>query len=161
MPDIKVFIGTEPKTEIARKVLQHSIQRRTTSIVTFTPMIGAEWEYATEGLQVGTGFSLRRWMIPEACNWQGHAIYLDADQIVFKDIAGLLQMGIEAMRDRTSAAMTYQPDKFNPKPWPQSSVMVIDCLKAKNYFEWSRRYMFDWLKKNPTKQAYADFMHAK
>ncbi len=32
MPDIKVFIGTEPKTEIARKVLQHSIQRRTASI---------------------------------------------------------------------------------------------------------------------------------
>lgn len=161
MPDIKVFIGTEPKTEIARKVLQHSIQRRTTSIVTFTPMIGAEWEYATEGIQVGTGFSLRRWMIPEACNWQGHAIYLDADQIVFKDIAGLLQMGIDAMRDKTSAAMTYQPDKFNPKPWPQSSVMVIDCLKAKNHFEWSRRYMFDWLKKHPTKQAYAEFMHAK
>lgn len=160
MSDIRIFIGTEPKTEIARKVLEHSIRRHTLSNVICTPMIGSEWEYPTEGIQVGTGFSLRRWMIPAACNWKGHAIYMDADQIVFRAVDDLLETGIKAMANGSSAAMTYQPDKFNPKPWPQSSVMVIDCSRAKNYFEWSKRHMLDWLRRHPTKQAYAEFMHA-
>ena len=59
---VRVFIGTEPKTEIPRKVLECSILRRTEMRVEFTPMIGREWEYSTAGIHVGTGFSLRRWM---------------------------------------------------------------------------------------------------
>lgn len=160
MSEIRIFIGTEPKTEIARKVLEHSIRRHTLSAVQCVPMIGPEWEYSTAGIQVGTGFSLRRWFIPEACNWDGYAIYLDADQLVFWPVDELLNVGIKAMSNGSSAAMTYQPDKFNSKPWPQSSVMVIDCNRAKSYFEWSRRHVLDWMRRNPTKQAYAEFMHA-
>ena len=160
MSDIRVLIGTEPKTEIARKVLEHSIRRHTISTVVCTPMIGPAWEYPIAGIQVGTGFSLRRWLIPAACNWKGYAIYLDADQIVFRAIDDLLSAGIEAIKNGSSAAMTYQPDKFNPKPWPQSSVMVIDCDRAKNEKEWDKTYMLNWLRQNPSKQAYAEFMHA-
>jgi len=160
MSAIRIFIGTEPKTEIARKVLEHCVRRHTNTPVIFTPMIGPEWEYSTDGIQVGTGFSLRRWLIPSACNWEGHAIYLDADQIVFRAIDVLLDTGIKAMANGSSAAMTYQPDKFNPKPWPQSSVMVIDCVRAKNHFEWKKQNMLEWLRQNSTKQSYAEFMHA-
>lgn len=37
----------------------------------------------------GTGFSGFRWAIPELMNFEGHAIYLDADQLLLDDIAKL------------------------------------------------------------------------
>ena len=61
---VRVYIGSEPKTEIARKVLQCSINRRTNADVEYVVMMGKEWEYDHSKFHVGTGFSLRRWMIP-------------------------------------------------------------------------------------------------
>lgn len=156
---IRVFIGTEPKTEIARKVLEFSIRRRTRSPVEFTPMIGEHWEYSIEGIAVGTGFSLRRWMIPQRCGWEGRAIYLDADQLVMGDIAELAAFA-DSIRDKPySAWMTYQPDKFSSKPWPQSSVMVIDCAAAKNLWGWHIEQVLSHLRGKPDRRAYADLMH--
>lgn len=160
---VRVFIGTEDKTEIARKVLECSIQRHTESIVDFTPMIGKQWEYKHDDIPIGTGFSLRRWMIPAYCDWQGRAIYLDADQLVFGDIHELWSLpdllptikGQEAC----SAWMTFQPDKYNVKPAPQSSVMVIDCAKAKAQWGWHLEQVLTHLREEPTKERYAKFMH--
>ena len=109
---VRVFIGTEAKTEIARKVLECSIQRRTETKVECVAMIGREWEYSHEGIPFGTGFSLRRWMIPEYCNWQGRAIYLDADQLMLGDVEELWTMPRRLGSPRTRATwMTHQPDR--------------------------------------------------
>ena len=155
---VRIFIGTEPKTEIARKVLECSIIRRTEMQVEFIPMIGKEWEYSIEGITVGTGFSLRRWMIPAYCGWQGRAVYLDADQLVFGDIWDLwtkpMQLG--GMGEYT-VWCTYQPDKFSKKPWPQTSVMVIDCEKAKGQWGFDIAKVLRHLRGDPS--GYADFMH--
>ena len=158
---VRVFIGTEPKTEIARKVLECSIIRRTKHKVEFTPMIGRDWEYPTDGIKVGTGFSLRRWMIPAACNFQGRAIYLDADQLVTGDIGELWdKIYAKPAPKGTSAWMTYQPDKFRKTPWPQSSVMLIDCEAAKLQWGWYIDNVLRYLRENPTQEMYANFMHA-
>lgn len=129
---IRICIGTEDKTELARLVLQHSITRRTAAPVEFTPMIGSAWEYPTENLRVGTGFSLRRWMIPAYFGWAGRAVYLDADQIVLGDVAELwAYFRLLDAADGPTAAMTYQPSKFSKAPHPNSSVMLVDCERAK------------------------------
>ena len=134
METVKIFIGTEPKTEIALRVLIHSIKKRTKWPVEITPMIGDSWTYPTNGISVGTGFSLRRWMIPAACGWQGKAIYLDADQLVLADIAELWNLPKSDKRPQRSAWTTYQPTVFSKTPIPNSSVMVIDCENA--YLQW-------------------------
>lgn len=157
---IRVFIGTEPKTEIARKVLEHSIRRNTAAEVEFTPMIGSAWEYPLTGIKVGTGFSLRRWMIPAACNWEGRAIYLDADQLVFGDIKELWEKPETQSHPRASIWCTYQPDKYSKQPWPQTSVMVIDCERAAAEWGWHLDKILAFLKKHPDdRKTYADFMH--
>lgn len=163
MPEelIRVFIGTEAKTEIARKVLECSIARRTKAKVQFTPMIGPEWEYPIEGIKVGTGFSLRRWMIPAACDWQGKAIYLDADQIVFGDIAELWHRTDGSGWNKPIAWCTYQPDKYHKHPSPQTSVMVLDCANAKGKWGFETDKMLAHLKGHPTRDAYVKFMHAE
>jgi len=156
---VKVFIGTEKKTEIARKVLEVSVRRRTDADVEFVPMLGKEWEYSTDGFQVGTGFSLRRWMIPAACGWQGRAIYLDADQIVFGDIWDLWTQPDQKPSAEASVWCTYQPDKYSKTPWPQTSVMVIDCARAKDEWAWHIDKVLAYLRRNNDKVKYADLMH--
>lgn len=168
MPDpIKVYIGVEPKTVIAYKVLEHSIRTRTTRPVEITPMFGTGWEYPIKDIKVGTGFSLRRWMIPAACKWEGHAIYLDSDQIVFGDIGELYDLGVELMAARpggkAAIACTFQPDKYSKEPWAQTSVMVIDCLEAGTQEYWQFRIdeVLAWLRNNTGNQNYARLMHGE
>jgi hypothetical protein len=160
---VRVCIGTEPKTEIARKVLECSVTRHTDARVEFYPMLGKGWEYSTSGIQVGTGFSLRRWMIPAFFGWQGKAIYLDADQLVFGDILELWHKpaGL-AVPDGTSVWCSWQTDKVYPKhPAPQTSVMVIDCAAAKSQWGWRIAEVLDHLRKTGTKEEYHKFMHAE
>lgn len=155
---VRVFIGTEPKAEIARKVLEFSIRRRTESEVEFTPMIGSQWEYDTKGFKQGTGFSLRRWMIAEHCKWHGRAIYLDADQLVFSDIWDLFSQPDYNPIPGCPAWMTYQPSKFSKVPHPHSSVMVIDCAAAKNYPYFHINTVFATLRAKPDKKTYSEVM---
>lgn len=155
---VRIFIGTEPKTEIARKVLECSVRRHTEAEVEFVPMIGPAWEYDTSGFAQGTGFSLRRWMIPAFCNWEGRAIYMDADQLVFSDVWDLWTVPDQRPVPGCAAWMTYQPSKFSAKPHPHSSVMVIDCAAAvtQPYFHIAR--VLDFLRGHPAKADYARIM---
>lgn len=178
---IRIFIGTEPKTRVAARVLEFSIRRHTQSPVEVTYMEGPQWEYPLDGIRVGTGFSLRRWMIPKACEWKGRAIYMDADQVVFDDVLELwnkpndpptlvtetverTQAYKNALFDRSqhdhgTIWCSYQPDKFRKEPWPQTSVMVIDCNKAGMYRLFSISSILETLRKDPTQ--YAALMHAE
>lgn len=162
--NIRVYIGSETKTEIARLVLQHSILRRTKACVTFTPMIGPEWEYSTSGLRFGTGFSLRRWMIPKHCRWKGRAIYLDADQIVLGDIKELWRTGndlLDAVVPKaTVIACTEQSNRHSPYPVAQTSVMVVDCARAKSCWLFDVPGVLEHLRAYPDKKTYTRIMQA-
>jgi hypothetical protein len=161
---IRIFIGTEPKTHIAYKVLEHTIRKHTSRPVEVTPMIGPAWEYPIDDIKVGTGFSLRRWMIPAACGWEGHAIYMDADQIVFGDVGELYDLGREllpAEPDAPIIACTAQPDKYSKTPWPQTSVMVIDCWRAFSNWQFKINSVLGWLRQNRGNENYAKLMHAQ
>ncbi len=141
-------------------MLEHSIRKTTKADVQIVPMIGPEWEYSTAGLTVGTGFSLRRWMIPEFCNWKGRAIYLDADQLVLSDIADLWTKPDQQPSADASIWCTYQPDKYNKTPAPQTSVMVIDCERAQREVGWHIANVLSFLK-GATREKYAKFMHCQ
>jgi hypothetical protein len=131
---IRIFIGTESKTEIARKVLECSIVRRTEQKVEFVPMLGKDWEYPVAGLEgvLGTGFSPPPLDDPGRCNWRGRAVYLDADQLVFGDVTELWTSSPKKTPGPGRLAWMHLPARQVPsEPWPQSSVMVIDCAAAK------------------------------
>jgi len=161
---IRIFVGVEPKTQIAYKVLARTIRKHASRPVDIVPMIGPAWEYPIEGIKVGTGFSLRRWMIPHACGWQGHAIYLDSDQIVFGDVAELYDLGralLPAEPNSPIIACTYQPDKYSKEPWPQTSVMVLDCWRAFTHWQFKINSVLGWLRQNQGNENYAKLMHGE
>lgn len=162
METIHVYIGTEPKTEIPRKVLEYSIIETTRSPVEFHPMIGDNWSKVNSKTP-GTGFSLLRWSIPERANYIGKAIYLDADQLVLDDIEDLWNSPtlFPAETESCSIWCTFQKSKDYPaKPYkPNTSVMLIDCEKAKK--EWpSLEELKTYLKDDVKRKKYAPVMHA-
>jgi len=162
MPDpIRIFIGTEPKTELARLVLQHSILRHTDVKVEFVPMIGPKWEYPTEGLQHGTGFSLRRWMIPAYCNWQGWALYLDADMLVFSDIHEIWRCAQYGSAPDCHFWCTHQIDKFSTRAAFQTSVMLINCAAVKNNVNFQLDKILEDMHRDDTVKNYQRWMHGQ
>lgn len=148
MDVIRVFCGSEPKTRVAELVLEYSIRRRTQAEVEFLVMGEADPWLIPSDVHQATGFSLRRWLIPEYCGFSGKAIYLDADQLVLGDIADLW-----AYADGGAAIhCTYRPDKCSQmltgikgNPVPQTSVMVLECDRC-NPEQWCRSAIFSHIR---------------
>jgi hypothetical protein len=63
----------------------------------------------------GTPFSCFRFAVPELCNFEGRAIYLDADQLVLGDIGELWDM---------APASTFGLRSID---WRRTDVSVFDC----------------------------------
>ena len=158
LEEITICIGTEEKTKIPCKVLMHSILKRTQNPIKFCLMEGESWtKISSRKLGVGTGFSLARWKIPEQLNYTGFAIYLDADQLCFGDIKDLWNMNID--KEPSSIYCTYQGDKWF-KNAPNTSVMLIDCEKAKKDW-WPISRVESYLETDCSKRTkYAQIMHA-
>ncbi len=135
--NIKIFIGSEPKTLIAQKVLEFSLleQLKGNRKIEFCDLSSDDnWTQKTEkGLHavLGTGFSLLRWDVPRRCNYEGYAIYLDADILALCDVGKLWQADVDYPNEDASIWCTYQPSKWFTDPTPETSVMFIDCKKAK------------------------------
>jgi len=120
---IHICIGTEPKMRIPEKVLIYTILKHTSQPVAFWRMEGAPWEDAPSGV---TGFSFRRWMIPEVFGHQGFAIYLDADQIVFDDIAKLWAFK-DSYEGKSHLWCAYKGKR------PLTSVLLINCSMCRTW----------------------------
>lgn len=122
MPEvIRICIGTEPKMRIPEKVLMYTIRKNTSRPVAFFRMLGPFWDDAPTGV---TGFSFRRWMIPEFFDHKGFAIYLDADQIVLDDIAKLW-----TFKDLITSHVwcAYKGKR------PLTSVLLINCSMCRTW----------------------------
>lgn len=75
------------------------------------------------------GFSFTRFAIPDLCGHQGRALYLDADMLVFGDVAELADLDF----DGRSVLCSFQPeppaawaDKASFRPGRHVAVMLLD-----------------------------------
>lgn len=130
--EIRVFIGTDESQLGAAAVLKQSIIETASMPVRIETMERVEIPQPADVRQSQrTGFSFSRWAIPELCNYQGRAIYIDADMMVFTDIKELWEwpMGDAtiAIVDGTNTSYCADVAKGNKN---ETSVMVMDCAKA-------------------------------
>ena len=138
---IRIFIGFDPKEEIAFHVLSASIIRRASLPVQITPIalqaLKSIHNRERSPLQ-STEFSFSRFLTPCLSNYSGWSIFMDCDMLVLDDIVNLWNL-----RDERYALMCVQHNhvpkesnkflnqpqtKYERKNW--SSVMLMNNIKC-------------------------------
>lgn len=119
---IKVFIGTEPAQWLPTEVLKHSILRRSKEQYEFTELKNIPLKL---NIPMYTGFSFYRFSIPETCQYEGRAIYLDADIVVLCDLKELVKL------DMQGHGALSRPHPHNKGYF--TSVMLLDNEKLKHW----------------------------
>ena len=151
---LSVYIGTEDDQLIPQKVLEYSIHKNAKTSVRVQAV---KQEMDRVG---GTNFGFVRFVVPRLNNYQGKAIYLDADQLVFTDINELGDL----LDSNHAIGLVNQPQgAFGAKPvgqHNQTSVMALDCEKLR---DWNPDTMFAHVVPNrselqPGQIHYRDFM---
>ncbi len=137
---LKVFIGSGEASVIERKVAIHSLEKHTSQNIDVYVFNGThnsvelnqeEPFLAPMPLKVkyqnSTEFSLYRYLIPQLCNFQGKAVYIDSDVVCLDDILKLFQ--IELNGSDFLAKFDAYPS-FGDEFWGLS-VMLIDCERCR------------------------------
>ncbi len=129
---LDIFVGTDRSQLLAVAVLEFSIKRHTSHPVRLAPLIGLDLPEPND-LRHGsrTNFSFARFAIPELAGYEGTALYLDADMLVFHDISEIwrFQRGdakilIQASVDEAAQVKKAGAPETRKK---QCSVMLMDC----------------------------------
>lgn len=141
MGPIRVFIGFDPREDVAFSVLAHSIHRRASQPVSITPVmldqLKGVYRRERNPLQ-STEFSFSRFLTPYLCGFEGWALFMDCDMLMLDDVAKLW-----AMRDERYALQVVKhvhvpkedvkflgavQTKYEKKNW--SSVMLMNCARC-------------------------------
>jgi hypothetical protein len=118
-----VVIGASRPQLLPAKVCEHTLRRH--SIVP-VDVIHTYDRPQNESPRIAsmnrTGFSFVRFAVPELTNFEGRAVYLDSDMLVFKDIGRLFG------RPMSEATVLRPPN--------QTAVLLYDCQRLRH---WSLR----------------------
>jgi len=131
---VRVYVGTDPNMKKAEMALEYSIRKHCSTDVEIVWMDyarGGTWDGWNIGRERGhpyakkgwaTDFTCFRFAIPEACGFEGRAIYLDVDMILLKDIRELFDLPLERPLMATPAG--------------GYDVILIDCAAFKDQLWW-------------------------
>lgn len=128
---LRIFIGTEPSQVVAHQVLAHSIATHASIPVEITPMLDMELPVPDRPEnRARVGFSFTRFLIPGLCGYKGRAVYLDADMLVFGDVAELASVDLDG--NHVLCTLQGEPpaawkDKPSFRPGRHTAVLVLDC----------------------------------
>ena len=121
---IKIFIGTSEGEDDkdAEKVLEYTLRKNCSQPIEIVFMRNSPNSFfgGFNNETWWTPFSYLRWAIPEYCNFSGRAIYMDVDQVNFKDISKLFYMDMQG-----KPLAVREGDH-------RTCVMVLDCEKLKD-----------------------------
>lgn len=119
---VPIFVGGSADQDLATAVLSYSIRKHSSVSVRVIPLHSIREELPCPSApenQPRTPFSFQRFLIPEAMNHEGWAIYMDSDMQVFRDIRQLWQL------QKDGVDLMAVGDAGDRKP--QFSVMMLNC----------------------------------
>jgi len=116
----RVFIGMDRRQPVGFNVAQWSIHANAKRPTLVQPLIIDQLPVVRRGL---TEFTFTRFLVPYLCNFEGFAIFMDADMVVTQDINELF----DSYDDPYGPAVRVM--KGQPKfEWP--SLMYFNCAKC-------------------------------
>ena len=141
---MKVFVGYDPREDIAYQVCKHSILTKQPE-ANVQPLVQKElrdagWYNRPIDKLASTEFTFTRFLVPELANFEGWAVFMDCDMILTTDIKELFDQA-----DDRYAVMCVQHD-YTPKEgmkmdgqkqtiYPRknwSSVVLFNCAHPSN-----------------------------
>ena len=126
MTPLRIFVGVDERQPIAFSVAQHSIAQRSSKPVAITPLIQKQLPVKRRGL---TSFTFTRYLVPWLCDFQGHALFVDADILLRGDIA---QLPWDA--PATVSVVPHMAVVKNGEPvsvmFERNAVMLFNCAKC-------------------------------
>ena len=141
---MKVFVGYDPREDIAYQVCKHSILTKQPE-ADVRPLVQKElrdagWYKRPVDKLASTEFTFTRFLVPELANFKGWAVFMDCDMILTTDIKQLFDQA-----DDRYAVMCVQHD-YTPKEgtkmdgqkqtvYPRknwSSVVLFNCAHPSN-----------------------------
>ena len=141
---MKVFVGYDPREDIAYQVCKHSILTKQPA-ADVRPLVQKElrdagWYTRPADKLASTEFTFTRFLVPELANFKGWAVFMDCDMILTTDIKQLFDQA-----DDRYAVMCVQHD-YTPKEgmkmdgqkqtvYPRknwSSVVLFNCAHPSN-----------------------------
>lgn len=130
---IRVYVGADRSQQLAIAVLEYSIKRHTTAAVQVIPMVDLDVPVPRDPRNgQRTGFSFSRFCIPALAGYQGRAIYMDADMMVFKDIRSLWELPFDGRKVLVQESVKHTDETLRKENAPaarkkQCAVMLLDC----------------------------------
>lgn len=133
MEKARVYVGADRSQLLAVRVLEHSIRRFASIPVEVIPMVDLEVPVPADPRNgQRTGFSFSRFCIPQLAGFQGKAVYMDADMLVFRDIRELWEIPFDGAKVVIQREVKYEDTTTKKEGAPerrkkQCAVMLLDC----------------------------------
>ena len=112
---LKIFIGYDDRQVISFTTLVASIYKHATKPVAVTPLVLDTLPITRRGL---TPFTFSRFLVPWLCNFEGTAIFMDADMLFVSDVCKLEN----EVSDQYAVSVVKSLDRFE-----QTSFMLMNC----------------------------------
>jgi len=116
---LRIFIGFDPRQAISYNVLQQSLVARSSKPLQITPLVLETLPIGRSGL---TPFTYTRFLVPWLCDYQGWALFMDADMLVLDDVDRLF-----ALKDERYAVMVVK----DPIRYEWASMMLMNCARCR------------------------------
>ncbi len=143
---LKIFVGWDPREDIAWQICRHSILSRTNPReVSVTPLVQSELRsqglyYRDIDKKAATEFSLTRFLTPVLAGYEGYSLFVDCDFLFLTDIQNILNE-IDIGKAVSVVKHDYQPTDthkmdgcvqyiYPRKNW--SSFILFNCAHESN-----------------------------
>lgn len=158
LPPYHVFIGHDPREELAAAVCNFSIRRHSQAHVTLLgeqtarSLLGYDRPWHPDpanpvqriddrdGRPYSTQFAFCRFLAPAFCDYQGWALFIDSDTLLTADIGELFAyadpaMAVQVVKHRFAPPEGTKMDGVSQAPYPKkawSSVMLLNNAHIAN-----------------------------
>lgn len=141
---LRVFIGVDERQPIAYTVAAHSVAFNSSQPVQITPLIYKQLPIKRRGL---TTFTFTRYAVPWLCDYQGQALFMDADTIMRGDVAELFPL----LGDHDVGMVHHTESALHPGfglTFERTSVMLFNCAACNQLtldgIENGKPHMMEW-----------------
>lgn len=116
---LNIYIGFDPRQVVSYTALATSIIERSSKPVAITPLVIQTLPIERIGL---TPFTFSRFLVPWLQNYEGRALFLDADMLFLGDPAELF-----AEADKDPGKAVYVREDPDGKHFERAAVMLFNC----------------------------------